>query len=252
VKVDHNARKREGVPPLEAVLPPHQLEHPVDRLRRRLVEILVEPEREPGAVDPSDRVLELDLSERERQARACHRRLDRKLAHLAVPLPRVAVAGREQRSIDRHRKVERRPLAELRAVDVPAPAPRRLSRVDARLRRRHPHHAEERPQRNHTAELVASGPRVGVELPDERLRLPVRHTEPLVQRRLPAAGTGHAPRTDPQLVDVHRERATGDRTAHLDRAEQRMARIQFRVPWPEPLPRAGGVRRRSDSPAGVG
>ena len=74
------------------------------------------------------------------------RALDRRPAHLAVALRGVAVAGREERAVDRDRQVERRSGDELLAVDVAALRPRRARRVDARGDRRHAEHAEERPR----------------------------------------------------------------------------------------------------------
>ena len=44
-QVDDDARERERLATFETVLAPHELEHRVDRDRRRLVEILVESER---------------------------------------------------------------------------------------------------------------------------------------------------------------------------------------------------------------
>src|SRR5439155_20335656 len=63
---------------------------------------------------------------------------------LAVALRGVAVAGREERAVERNRQEERRPGDELLAVDVPAPSARRPGGVDARLGRRHAENAEER------------------------------------------------------------------------------------------------------------
>ena len=166
-EVDDDARERERISALEPELPVHQRKHPVDRLGRSLVEILVDAEREPGTVDARDRILELEVGERDRQAGPLHRRLDRQLRNLAVALARVAVPGREQRTIDRNRQIERRSLDELGAVDVPAPAARRRRPVHARLGRRHPDHAQKRTQVDFTAELVTSGARLRIQPPDE-------------------------------------------------------------------------------------
>jgi hypothetical protein len=46
-EVDDQARERKRIPPFEAVLSPHQLEHRVGGERRSLVEVLVEPEGQP-------------------------------------------------------------------------------------------------------------------------------------------------------------------------------------------------------------
>src|SRR5262245_37636910 len=250
--VDDHARERQRIPALEPELAAHQPEHPVDGLRSRLVEILVEAEGEPRAVDPRDRVLELEVRERDRQAGALHGRLDRELRHLPVTLACVPVPGREQGSVDWNRQVERRPLDELGAVDVPAPAPRRGRLVHARLRRRHPDHAQERPQVDLTPELVAPGSRLGVEPPHEPARLAVSDTETLVERGRPAARVRDAPGADPRPLGVHGERVPGLGSAHLDRPEQRMARVELLVARLEELARPLVVRRRADSPAGVG
>ena len=55
-QVDDDARERQRLTPLDAVLAAHELEHPVDRERGRLVEILVEAEGQPGVRRPRDRV----------------------------------------------------------------------------------------------------------------------------------------------------------------------------------------------------
>jgi len=119
------------------------------------------------------------------------------------------------------------------------------------LRRRHPHHAEERAQRDPSADLVAAGSCVAVERPDERPRIAVGNPEPLVEGREPPARIGDSPGPYAQLVDVHRQRRAGVGTTHLDRAQQRVARVEIRIPRPEPLTRAGVVRRRPDAPARV-
>ena len=67
------------------------------RERGRLVEVLVEPERQPRLGRPRDRHSEREVvAHRERELRPLDRRLDRELRDLAVPLRGVAVAGREQ------------------------------------------------------------------------------------------------------------------------------------------------------------
>src|SRR5262249_55437720 len=146
-EIHHEARQRKRFGTLQTVLAPHELEHRVDRERRRLVEILVEAEREPRIRRPSDRRRELEIvSKRQAELDTVERALDRDLRHLAAPLPSVTVAGREERAVERHGQVEPGSLHELLAVDVPAENTRRPRGVDARLRRRHPEDTEERVQ----------------------------------------------------------------------------------------------------------
>src|SRR6185369_12428695 len=110
------------------------------------------------------------------------------------------VAGREQRPVDRNREEERRSRDELLAVEVPAPRARRPRRVHAPLPRRHPEHPEERRQRNLAALEVTADRRVGVQLPREHPALTLADTEPVVQRRRPAAGDAPPERADAYLL----------------------------------------------------
>ena len=116
------------------------------RLIRSEVEIAVEAEREPRVGCARDRGAELAVGDVERQRRTFERALDRRAGDLAVALRAVPVSRHEPRAVDGDREVERRSGDELLAVDVPAPAARRRRRVLARLGRRHPDHAEERPR----------------------------------------------------------------------------------------------------------
>ena len=195
-------------------------------MRRRLVEVLVEAERQPGPRCPGDRPGQREVvAEGERELRALDGRLDRELGDLTVALSGVAVARRQQRAVDGDRKVERRPGDELLAVDVPSARAWRRGRVDTRLVRRHADDAEKRTQRNLPSGPVATHPRVGIELPADDRRLAVVDAEPLVQRRVPAACVRDAPRPDPDLVDPDLERLTGAGTSHFDGADERVARV---------------------------
>ena len=105
----------------EPVLAHHELEHPLDRERSRLVEILVEPEGQPGLGRPRDRPLEPQVvADRERELRP----LDgASIASCETsPSPCAACPSPAERSapLDGDRQVERRPGDELLAVDVPA------------------------------------------------------------------------------------------------------------------------------------
>src|SRR5205085_3065612 len=119
--------------------------------------------------------------------------LDGDAPDLPVALAPVAVAGREERAFDGHRQVEGGAGDELLAVEVPAPPARWDRRMDARLGRGHPEHAQEGDQLDLSARSVAARARVGVERPDER-RLSCRR---------------RAPDSDPNLVDPYLERLTG-------------------------------------------
>ena len=135
-EIDDDARQRECLAALEPVLATHELEHAVEGERRRLVEILVEAERQPGLRRPRDRVGEPKIvPHRERELRALDRRLDRELRDLAVTLGGVPVTRREERSVDGDREVERRSGDELLAVDVPAARTRRRQSNECRARR---------------------------------------------------------------------------------------------------------------------
>ena len=60
-QVDDDRRERERLAACEAVLALQQVEHPLDRDPRRAAEVLVEAECEPGAVNPGDRPLDLEV-----------------------------------------------------------------------------------------------------------------------------------------------------------------------------------------------
>ena len=110
----------------------------------------------------------------------------------------VTIPGGEQRAVDGDRQVERRAGDELLAVDVAAPHAWRLGRVDARLRRRHAHHAEERAQVELRPSWSRPSSRQG-RVPNEAATARLADAEPVVQVRLPAPGLGDAPlptRTD--------------------------------------------------------
>ena len=172
----------------------------------------------PNAIHASARQRDRPFGRRARRASdsvSCTRSAGHSIAScadLAVALPRVAVAGREERAVDGDRQEERRAGDELGAVDVPALRPRRRGRVTpALLGRRHADHAEERPQ----VDLAAARPAHArtVELVDEEhglaLRKPSRslsgsrsrrHREPVAADRTSSIRTAsvcpaRAPRT---------------------------------------------------------
>src|ERR1043166_899499 len=186
-QVDRDTRERERLVSRHVQLALHHREDPVDRDPRRAPEMLVEPEGEPCAVDPGERPLEPEVVSQVDCQRRLSRSLDRRTRHLAVPLRRVSVAGREECVVDGDREEERRPGDELLAVDVSTPATRRKRRVNAGLGRRHAHHAEKRRE---------------IDLPPQRPANPVREL-PTYDR---SAAVGHAPVTGLHLVDRYRER----------------------------------------------
>src|SRR5438309_12075221 len=129
------------------MLATHQLEHVLGRERGRLVEVLVEAEGEPRLGCPGGGSCERRLvAELERQPHPLGRAFDCELRDLAVALARVAVAGREESTVDGDRPVEGRAGDELLAVDVAAGRTGRVRGMAPRPWRRHPEHAEERTQ----------------------------------------------------------------------------------------------------------
>ena len=217
-KVEDDARERERVRTIEAILPSHQVEHGLGRELGGDVEVLVEAERHPCVRDPRDGHAQLRaVLQLERELCALERALDRGTRDLAVALRAVSVACRDERAVDRNRQVEGRAGDEQLAVDVASPAPRRAGRVDAGLGRRHPDHAEERRERDGGAPLVGGQP--VADLPAERR--PVRE--------------GDTPATGAHLVDVHDERLPRTRSAHLDRPAERMPAVERAVTLGEEL-----------------
>ena len=204
----------------------HQVEHAVDGDAGRRAEVLVEAEGQPGTVDPGDRPLQLEIVSNLQRHLRLDRRLDRRARHLAVALGSVAVPGGEAGAVDRDRQIQRRPGDELLAVDVAAAPARRDRRVHARLVRRHAEHAEERRQADGAPGNTA---RIAVQLPVEPVAL---------------AAAGDAPRAGHDLVDPNCEHLPDASAAHLDRAGERVARVELRVPRLERLV-------TTDVPAGV-
>src|SRR5579864_3919004 len=76
-EIDADTRERECFVPQDAELALHQIEHRRQRLLGREIEVLVESEREPRAVDARDRRAQLELAHLEAQHRALERALDR-------------------------------------------------------------------------------------------------------------------------------------------------------------------------------
>src|SRR5262245_60594858 len=104
-QVDGEAREGQRLGPLDAVLATHEPEHRVDRDRSRLVEILVEAEREPRRGRPRHRGRELEVvSKRNGELGPLERALDRDLGDLAVSLGPMAVPRGEERAVDRYRQ----------------------------------------------------------------------------------------------------------------------------------------------------
>ena len=119
-QVDYEARERERVARRGRALGPSA--------RASLPWRSPQPRRGPrrtrtSATRPAStrRCRELQVvSNRQRELGPLDRALDRELRHLTVSLAAMAVAGREQRAVDRYRQVEGRARDELLAVDVPA------------------------------------------------------------------------------------------------------------------------------------
>src|SRR5262249_19920661 len=144
VVVDGDARERQRPLAVDAELALHQVEHRLGREPGGDVEILVEAEGDPCIRRPRDRHAELEVvADVDRQLHVFERALDRRPGDLAVALGAMAVARRQQRAVDRDRKVERRPRTQQLAVDVAAASTRRAGRMDAGGRGRHADDAEE-------------------------------------------------------------------------------------------------------------
>src|SRR5205823_14546767 len=99
-QVDRDAGERQRDPALDSVLAGHQREHALDGDLERVIEILVEAERHPRVRGQGDRPFELQVLRDGEGQRRLDRTLDGGAAHLAVTLPRVPVAGGEERAVD--------------------------------------------------------------------------------------------------------------------------------------------------------
>jgi hypothetical protein len=185
------------------------------------------------------------------QLTALERALDRSRRDLAVALQRVAVAGREERAVDRDRQEEFRPGDELLAVEVSAAEPRWPSRVDAGLVRRHAEHAEERRQPNLATGAVSAKSGVGVQLPREHGGFAVGNIEPVVQERRPAAGDSEAEWADPHGVDPDLEHVSGPGAANRNGPDQSVAGVELPVARLEVLALGSVGTWRLETPARV-
>ena len=123
----------------------------------------------------------------------------------------MPVTGGEECAVDRDRQIERRPGHELLAVDVAAATARRDGRMNTRLVRRHPEHAQEGRQSNRPPGRAT----------DARVELPIHPVGRLGERGTPRAGL--------DLIDPNRERLAGTRTANLDRSRERMPGVELWV-----------------------
>ena len=91
-EVDDKARQRKRVTTLEIVLSPHEVEHCIGRDRSRLVEILVEAERQPGCRGPGDRGRQGQIvTDGQRELGPLDGALDRELRNLTIALTGVTV-----------------------------------------------------------------------------------------------------------------------------------------------------------------
>ena len=221
-QVDVEAREGQRVAPGEAVLAAEQVEHRVEGVDGRRRRGVAEAEREParGAA-----------RQRRGQAQVLSAKVSsaRSIGHsIAVPetspSPWAAWPSPHENSAP-STAIGRYSVGaadELAAVEVPAARARRDRRVLAGLVGRHPHHAQERPQRDLVAEVRAAGHRRGVERVgvDDAV---ADHAEPLVERRLPAAREAGAPRARDHVADVDAQRHARARAADRDRAGERVA-----------------------------
>ena len=169
-QVDDGARERERLAALESVLAPHQLQHVVDGERGRLVEILVEAEREPRLGRPRVGLRELGLVV-QRRASARTRSAGHSIASCETsPSPCRAWQSPAEKSAPSTGIGRNSVVPATSSLQSMFPPEIRGGAVGCRpvLGRRHAHHAEERPQVELATLSVAAGSRVGVELVDER------------------------------------------------------------------------------------
>src|SRR5579875_374585 len=160
----------------------------------------------------------------------------------------MTVAGREEAARHRDRQEEAATGDQLFAVDIAAGWARRGGRMLARLVRRHPHHTEERPERELVPELIPADEPVRIELPVERRpgHL-VGDAEMLVDRTAPATGIGIAEGSEAKTVDLNLQCHPRLGAANGDRAGQRMAAL----PRLEEPPRRAILVVRLQPPAGI-
>src|SRR5262245_26839114 len=171
----------------------------------------VEAEGEPCSLDAGDRPGERRVVAYVECQLSLDRALDRRAADLAVALRRVAVAGREERTVDGDRQVEGRARDELLAVDVAAARPRWRGLMGARLRGRHPQDTEERREPNRPADGGA----------EPALELPVQV--------VPRPAEVFPPRPGRDFVDPDDEGLPRAGAADLEGAGERMAGVQLRI-----------------------
>src|SRR5204862_893361 len=175
----------------------------------------------------SDRRAELGLGDLHGQLRTFDEAFDRRSRHLAVALCAVPIARREVRAVDADREIERRTADELLAIDVPAVRAGRSCRVDPRLVRRHADDAEEGGKPDTSAAVVDGG--IALQSPADTLSMAERLAEG----------------SRPHDVDVNDQRLALRRGANVDRADERMARVELLVARLERLLRYRGANRRS-------
>ena len=152
-EVDDDRREARARPPRESPCSRSiRSSIPSTAIRAARAEVLVEAERQPGAVDPGDRPLER-RGRRGRRASPPPRPAPR--SPCPRPRRRPGRRGRRRRrssapstGIGRYSVV---PATSSLQSMLPPQRPRRDRRVDARLVRRHPEHAEERRQADRAA-----------------------------------------------------------------------------------------------------
>src|SRR5262249_40359823 len=93
-QVDGDAGKRQRPCPIESQLPPHQVEHGLERQLGGAVEVLVESERDPALAAAGDRHLQVEVvPDVDGQLGQLQRALDGGAADLSVTLGGMGVSG---------------------------------------------------------------------------------------------------------------------------------------------------------------
>ncbi|MPM04507.1 hypothetical protein SDC9_50785 [bioreactor metagenome] len=211
----------------------HQLDHVAHRLAHRLVEILVEAHRDQLVGGFGEGGLDLEVLAHGQAETSLERRLDGGDADLAIPLATMAIAGGEQRARVEHRQIERRARAQILVVHIAAEGAR-LGRANPApdRRRRNPHDAEERIERQLHAPGQGAGARLGIDRDMDRLVI----GELVGQRAQKRQDPGKAPvlnRLHVQNVDLQNIARLG--AAHIDRPGHHMR--------PRPLVAGLGLER---------
>ena len=99
--------------------------------------------------------------------------------------------------------------------------------------------------------LVTSDPRLGVELPRDHPRDPLRDAEPLIQRGREAAREREPVGPDPNLVDPDDERLAAARAPHFEGPDEGVPVVELRIARLEKPPVGAVQVNRLEAPARI-